>query len=73
MEKPIESCVEAYAWCRKKCRFFLAADEWIKREWPNFIAEYSPEDIYNTDETGNVFRAMPEHTYLFKDEGAKGF
>jgi hypothetical protein len=29
--KPREYCVEAYAWCRKKCRF-LAADEWIKRE-----------------------------------------
>jgi hypothetical protein len=47
---------------------FLAADEWIKREWPKIIAEYSPEDIYNADETGNFFRVMPEHTYLFKDE-----
>jgi hypothetical protein len=27
----------------KKCRF-LAADGWINREWPNIIAEYSPED-----------------------------
>jgi len=24
---------------------FLAADEWIKREWPKIIAEYSPEDV----------------------------
>jgi hypothetical protein len=31
---------------------FLAADEWIKREWPKIIAEYSPEDTYNADETG---------------------
>ena len=46
----------------KKCRF-LAADEWIKREWPKIIAEYSPEDTYNADETGLYFRAMSEHTY----------
>jgi hypothetical protein len=25
------------------------------REWPKIIAEYSPEDIYNADETGNLF------------------
>jgi hypothetical protein len=34
---------------------YLAADEWIKRERPKIIAEYSPEGIYNADETGNVF------------------
>jgi hypothetical protein len=52
---------------------FLAADEWINREWLNIIAEYSPEDNYNADKTGLFFRAMPEHTYLFKNESAKGF
>jgi hypothetical protein len=57
----------------QKSTDFLAADEWIKRKWPKIFTEYSPEDIYNADETGNVFRAMPEHTYLFKNEGAKGF
>ena len=30
---------------------FLAADEWIKREWPKIIAEYSLEDTYNANET----------------------
>jgi hypothetical protein len=55
----------------EKSADFLAADEWIKREWPKVIAEYSPEDTYNADETGLYFRAMPEHTYLFKNEGAK--
>ena len=34
---------------------FLAADEWIKREWSKIIAEYSPEDTYNADETGLLF------------------
>jgi hypothetical protein len=27
---------------------FLAADEWIKREWPKIIAEYSSEDTLQT-------------------------
>jgi len=71
-EKTREYCEQAYAWCRNKCRF-LADDEWIKREWPKIIAEYSPEDTYNADETGLYFRAMPEHTYLFKNKIAEGF
>jgi hypothetical protein len=37
---------------QKKVPIFLAANEWI---WPKIIAEYSPEDIYNADETRNFF------------------
>jgi hypothetical protein len=55
----------------EKSADFIAADECIKREWPKVIAEYTPEDTYNAHETGLYFRAMPEHTYLFKHEGAK--
>jgi hypothetical protein len=58
---------------QKKVLIFLAADEWIKREWPKIIAEYPPEDSYKADETGLYFSAMPEHTYLFKNESPKGF
>jgi hypothetical protein len=58
---------------QKKSGDFLAADEWINREWPKIIVEYSQQDTYNADETGLYFRAMPEHTYLFKHESAKGF
>jgi hypothetical protein len=57
----------------EKSAYVLAADEWIKREWPNIIAEYSPEGTYNADETELHFSAMPERTYLFKNESAKGF
>ena len=57
----------------EKSADLLAANEWIKTEWPKIIAEYSPQDIYNADETGLYFHAMPEHTYLFKNETAKGF
>jgi hypothetical protein len=53
--------------------FFLAADEWIKREWPRLLLVIHPKTLNNTDETGLYFRAMPEHTYLFKHESAKGF
>jgi hypothetical protein len=72
VEKVREYCVQAYAWCETKCRF-LTADEWIERKWPKIIAEYSPKDTYNADKTGLYFRVMPEYTYLFKNESAKGF
>jgi hypothetical protein len=36
-------------------------------------AEYAPQNTYNADETGLYFRAMSEHTYVFKHESAKGF
>jgi hypothetical protein len=57
----------------EKSADFLAADEWIRRDWPKIITEYLPEDTYNADETGLYFSAMLEHTYLFKNESAKGF
>jgi hypothetical protein len=66
VEKAREYCVQVYAWCRKSADF-LAADEWIKREWLKIIAEYSPKDTYNADETGPYFRAIPDRTYLFKN------
>jgi hypothetical protein len=30
---------------QKKSADFLAADEWIKREWPTVIAEYPPKTL----------------------------
>ena len=50
----------------------VAADQWIKEEWPKLIATYSPEDVYNADETGLYFRALPEHTYMFQKESTQG-
>ena len=32
----------------EKSADFLAADEWVKREWPKIIAEYSPKDTMET-------------------------
>jgi cytosine/adenosine deaminase-related metal-dependent hydrolase len=48
----------------EKSADFLAADEWIKREWPKIIAEYSPEDTYNADETG--IRLMLSAGYCYQ-------
>jgi hypothetical protein len=32
----------------EKSADFLAAEEWIKREWPKFIDEYSSKDTIQT-------------------------
>lgn len=48
------------------------ADLWVEREWPKIFTRFSPENIYNADETGLYFRALPEHTYMLKNESAKG-
>lgn len=48
------------------------ADVWLTEEWPRLVSQYSPDDIYNADETGLYYRALPETTYAFKDENTKG-
>lgn len=50
----------------------VAANVWIRDEWPKIIADYSPSQIYNADETGLYYRALPEHTFVFKDKKVKG-
>lgn len=50
----------------------IGAAAWIQTEWPKIIAEYSPQDIYNADETGLYYRAMPSQTYEFKNKRTKG-
>lgn len=58
---------------KEKSTDLIAANNWLSNEWPRITAEYSPQDIYNADETGLYFRAMPEHTFLFKNNPSKGF
>jgi hypothetical protein len=52
--------------CAEKSADFLAADEWIKREWLKIIVEYAPKETYNADKTGLNFRA-----YLYVKEGRR--
>lgn len=40
----------------------LAAERWMKEEWPKCMFSYLVENIYNGNETGLYFRALPEHT-----------
>ncbi|GBN34699.1 Tigger transposable element-derived protein 4 [Araneus ventricosus] len=45
-----------------------SAEDWRKDVWPTLIKDYKPDQIFNTDETGLCFRALPEHTLLYKNE-----
>ena len=47
------------------------AGAWLEVEWPKTIADNSP-DVYNADETSLFYRALPEHTYLFKNKTVRG-
>jgi hypothetical protein len=49
-----------------------AASSWLQTQWPAIVAQYSPSQIFNADETGLYFRALPEHTYALKNDQAKG-
>jgi hypothetical protein len=55
---------------QKYVQKFLVPDEWIKREWPKIVAGYSPEDTMQMKQDSTYFSAMPECTYLFKNESA---
>ncbi|GBN52467.1 Tigger transposable element-derived protein 4, partial [Araneus ventricosus] len=45
-----------------------SAEDWSKDVWPTLIKDYKLDQIFKTDETGLFFRALPEHTLLFKNE-----
>jgi len=49
-----------------------AVHSWLKEQWPILISEYSPSDVYNADESGLYYRALPKASYVFKNENARG-
>ncbi|XP_061169979.1 tigger transposable element-derived protein 4-like, partial [Saccostrea echinata] len=49
-----------------------AADRWITEVLPEIIRDYKAKDIYNADETGIYYRAIPDSTHTFKNEIASG-
>ena len=49
-----------------------AAENWITSVWPKIQDDYSPSEIYNCDETGLYFRALPKDTLCFKNEKLSG-
>ena len=48
-----------------------ACDDW-KEKIPELVQGYEARDIYNMDETGVFFRALPRRTLTVKKEACKG-
>ena len=47
-------------------------DKWLDEIWPRLMENYDPDQIWNADETGLYFRALPDGTITFKNDFAKG-
>ncbi|XP_005999595.1 tigger transposable element-derived protein 4 [Latimeria chalumnae] len=43
-----------------------SATNWIKNELPAILQRYKPEDVYNADEMGLYYRALPNGSHVFK-------
>jgi transposase-like protein len=46
-------------------------DEWINK-LPTIIKDYHPRDVFNADETGLYFRALPSKTFSLKGSKCSG-
>ena len=51
---------------------FEAAENWIVSVWPKIHKRYSASEIYNCDEIGLYFHALPEGTLCFKNDKLSG-
>lgn len=49
-----------------------SANHWIKEVLPTILAEYEPHNVFNLDETGLVYRATPEGTFVCAEEDHHG-
>ena len=56
----------------KKDADFAAADTWTSTVLVELLRDYSPIDIYNADETGIYFRAVPDGTLCFSTDKLYG-
>jgi len=48
------------------------AGEWIKDVLPNLLREFDANDVYNIDESGLYFRALPDSTFELKGTAVSG-
>lgn len=46
-------------------------DDW-QTMLPPMLEEYSPDDVYNADETGLFFKCLPDRTFAFKGQSCHG-
>jgi hypothetical protein len=44
----------------------------FQEKLPSLLRDYNPRDIFNADETGLFFRALPNKTYSLKGEKCSG-
>ncbi|KAI8480590.1 Tigger transposable element-derived protein 3 [Branchiostoma belcheri] len=49
-----------------------AAEDWLRDVLPGILQSYDPENIYNCDETGLFYRALPNGTLAVKSEEVAG-
>lgn len=49
-----------------------AADQWTTTVLPELLKKYDARDIYNADETGLYYRALPDGTLATKSDKASG-
>ncbi|XP_030265085.1 tigger transposable element-derived protein 6-like [Sparus aurata] len=50
----------------------VSRDEWLEQQWVRVRQDYSEENIWNADETGIYFRALPDSTLTFKSDNKRG-
>ena len=50
----------------------FSAERWIVEVLPDLLKDYQPRDIFNADETGLYWRAIPDGTMSFKGAEASG-
>ncbi len=48
------------------------SNEWINSKLPNILSGYKMCDVYNADESGLYWRALPNNTYYVNEDECKG-
>lgn len=48
------------------------SEEWLSDKWPALCEGYTPEEIFNADETGLFYNLTPDKTLKFKGAECKG-
>ncbi len=51
---------------------FAASEKWLKEVLPTLLSSYSPDDIFNSDETGVFFRGLPNRGHVKVNEKPAG-
>ena len=51
---------------------FVSREEWLENQWPTIRDGYFDEKIWNADESGIFYRALPDSTLTFRHDSAKG-